>query len=74
MTATALSHQEREFREALGAAVVQVWAELPEPIQEKLFEHAVIAGHYSERDESLRQELARFLHDHHARTTHTQER
>lgn len=74
MTATALSHQEREFREALGAAVVQVWAELPEPIQEKLFEHAVIAGHRSERDESLRQELARFLHDHHARTTHTQER
>jgi hypothetical protein len=42
MTAIALSHQQREFREALGAAVVQVWAELPEPVQEKLFEHAVI--------------------------------
>jgi hypothetical protein len=38
------------------------------PIQEKLFEHAVVAGHRGERDESLREQLAKFLHDHHPRT------
>lgn len=70
----AASHQENEFKEALGAAVIALWAELPVPIQEKLFEHAVVVGHNTERDESLRQELARFLHDHHARTAHAQER
>ena len=53
---------------ALGKAVTHVWAELPMPIQEKLFEHAVVAGHRTERDESLREQLAKFLHDHHART------
>ncbi|TMJ06054.1 MAG: hypothetical protein E6G97_01105 [Alphaproteobacteria bacterium] len=53
---------------ALGRAVTHVWAELPMPIQEKLFEHAVVAGHRTERDESLRERLAKFLHDHHART------
>jgi hypothetical protein len=63
-----LSHQEKDFKEALGAAVVALWAELPQPIQENLFEHAVVAGHHNERDESLRQELARFLHEHHPRT------
>ena len=50
---------------ALGHAVTQVWAELPRDVQEKLFEHAVVSG---ERDESLREQLARHLHDHHART------
>jgi hypothetical protein len=63
--------RERPSIQALGTAIVHVWAELPEPIQEKLFEHAVVAGHRSERDESLREELARFLHDHHARTSGT---
>jgi hypothetical protein len=58
------SHTDRDFKEALGSAVVKLWAELPEPIQQKLFEHAVIAGHRSERDECLRQELARYLHEH----------
>jgi hypothetical protein len=27
-----------------------------------------VAGHQSERDESLREELAKYLHDHHERT------
>jgi len=53
---------------ALGHAVTQVWAELPRDVQEKLFEHAVVSGHRGERDESLREQLARHLHDHHART------
>jgi hypothetical protein len=59
---------EQRFILALGGAVTHVWAELPTEIQEKLFEHAVISGHHTERDESLREQLAKFLHDHHART------
>jgi hypothetical protein len=64
------------FMLALGAAVMHVWAELPAGIQEKLFEHAVVAGHQTERDENLREQLAKFLHDHHARTqaAHNQRR
>jgi len=52
----------------LGAAALHLWAELPAAIQEKLFEHAVVIGHRGERDESLREQLAKFLHDRHART------
>jgi hypothetical protein len=33
-----------------------------------LFERAVVLGHQTERDESLREQLAKFLHDHHERT------
>ena len=58
----------------LGAAVISRWAELPQPIQEKLFEAAIVLGHQSERDESLREELAKFLHDHHKRTTPAESR
>jgi glucose-6-phosphate-specific signal transduction histidine kinase len=56
------------FALALGRAAIHVWAELPQEVQEKLFEHAVVAGHRAERDESLREQLAKFLHDRHART------
>lgn len=70
MTSGELSHSERSLKEALGSAVVALWTQLPEAIQEKLFEQAVVAGHCSERDESLRQELARYLHNHNARTSH----
>jgi hypothetical protein len=66
--AVAREAQDRRFVLALGNAALHVWAELPAATQEKLFEHAVVAGHRSERDESLREELAIFLHDHHART------
>jgi hypothetical protein len=59
---------ELRFTHALGTAVVHVWAELPQEVQEKLFAHAVVAGHRTERDESLREELARYLHDRHERT------
>jgi hypothetical protein len=45
-------------------AVEQLAAEL----QQTLFERAVVLGHEGERDESLREQLAKFLHDHHART------
>jgi hypothetical protein len=60
--------RQNAFKLALGTAVVHVWGELPQEIQEKLFEHAVVAGHHSERDESLREELAKYLHEHHERT------
>ena len=52
----------------LGTAALHNWAELPRAVQEKLFEHAVLIGHRTERDESLREMLAKFLHDRHKRT------
>jgi hypothetical protein len=74
MPAGVVTDREHAFKEALGSAVVDLWAELPQSLQEKLFEHAIVAGHHSERDESLREELARFLHERHARTAHRPER
>jgi len=52
----------------LGAAALDLWSNLPQELQETLFERAVVLGHKSERDESLREQLAKFLHDHHPRT------
>lgn len=52
----------------LGAATAGLWGDLPQELQHALFERAVVLGHKSERDESLREQLAKFLHDHHART------
>lgn len=52
------------FAVVIGKAALRVWAELPRDVQERLFEDAV-GG-----EESLRQELAVFLHDHHPRTAH----
>lgn len=52
----------------LGAAAADLWSNLPQELQHTLFERAVVLGHKSERDESLREQLAKFLHDHHART------
>lgn len=53
---------------ALGQAVIDAWGELPQDVQQRLFEDAVIAGHHTERDEALREQLAVFLHDRHPRT------
>ena len=50
----------------LGQAVIDVWGGLPQDIQQKLFEQAVVVGPGNE--ENLRERLARFLHDHHQRT------
>ena len=52
----------------LGAATADLWSDLPQELQQSLFERAVVLGHKSEQDESLREQLAKFLHDHHART------
>ena len=59
---------ESRFALALGQAVIKSWASLPQEIQHRLFEDAVISGHHTERDESLREQLAVFLHDRHPRT------
>jgi hypothetical protein len=64
----AAAEQNKRFSHVMGAAVVALWGELPQPIQEQLFECAVVLGHQSERDEMLREQLAKFLHDHHERT------
>src|ERR1700694_2071249 len=56
------------FVEALGLAALDLWSELPQEVQQGLFEQAVVRGHKTERDESLREQLAQFLHDHHERT------
>jgi hypothetical protein len=63
-----MPEQNDRYTPLLGAAALHLWAELPQAVQEKLFEHAVVIGHRGERDESLREELAKFLHDRHART------
>jgi hypothetical protein len=53
---------------ALGAAALDLWSNLPQELQGTLFERAVVLGHRAESDESLREQLAKFLHDHHPRT------
>ncbi len=52
----------------LGAAAADLWSELPQDWQQILFERAVALGHQGEQDESLREQLAKFLHLHHERT------
>ena len=52
----------------LGAAAADLWSGLPPDLQHILFERAVLLGHQREQDESLREQLAKFLHDHHIRT------
>ena len=61
---------EKRYALALGQAVIGAWGELPQDIQQLLFENAIVAGHHTERDESLREQLALFLHERHPRTDH----
>jgi hypothetical protein len=63
---------EGRFVPLLGAAALHLWAELPQEVQRSLFEHAVVIGHRLERDESLREQLAQFLHDRHMRSQQTE--
>jgi hypothetical protein len=64
----AVLDQTDRFSRALGSAAISIWSDLPQPIQEQLFERAVFLGHRDERDEMLREQLAKFLHDRHKRT------
>jgi hypothetical protein len=56
------------FVRVLGEAALDLWSDLPQEIQQQLFERAVWLGHKTEQDESLREQLAQFLHTHHERT------
>lgn len=56
-----MSDTDDRFALVLGRAAIHVWAELPQETQEKLFEHAVVAGHRTERDENLREQLCEVL-------------
>jgi hypothetical protein len=56
------------FVRVLGDATLDLWSELPQEIQQQLFERAVLLGHKTEQDESLREQLAQFLHARHERT------
>ena len=55
--------QDQIFR-ALGNAVARAWSQLPQDIQQRLFEEAVVS-----QGESVRQQLAVFLHHKHQRTS-----
>ncbi len=52
----------------LGADTADLWSDLPQELQQTLFERAVVLGHKGEFNYDLREQLAKFLHDHHART------
>jgi hypothetical protein len=65
--ATMAEDRER-FVVVMGLAAIDLWSELPQEIQQNLFERAVLLGHKTERDESLREQLAQFLHANHDRT------
>ena len=52
------------FHIALGMAAVKLWSNLPQPLQQELFDAAI-----SFRGEAIRQPLAVFLHERHTRTT-----
>ena len=67
-TDTRYAETDTRYAMALGKAVIKAWGELPQDVQQRLFEDAVVAGHHTERDESLREQLAVFLHDRHPRT------
>jgi len=52
-----------ELSRALGEAVVRMWGHLPNGLQNRLFHEALTA-----RDETLRPQLAVYLHCKHPRT------
>jgi len=52
-----------QLTRALGEAVIRIWSNLPQDVQNHLFQEAV-----SWQGESIRSQLAVFLHDEHSRT------
>jgi len=53
-----------QLTKALGEAVVRIWSNLPQGVQHHLFEEAIMSN-----GESIRSQLAVFLHDKHRRTS-----
>ena len=58
-----LSEGEERILQCLGAAVLLQWNDLPTPIQQQLFEHAVAMGEVGQTAQ-LKEQIARFLHTH----------
>src|SRR5258706_9342141 len=52
-----------QLTRALGEAVIRIWSNLPQEVQNHLFQEAVTS-----QGESIRSQLAVFLHDKHSRT------
>jgi len=52
-----------QLTRALGEAVIRIWSDLPQDVQDRLFKEAVAS-----QGESIRSQLAVFLHDKHERT------
>jgi hypothetical protein len=53
-----------QLARALGEAVIRIWSNLPQDVQDRLFKEAVAS-----QGESIRSQLAVFLHDKHERTS-----
>jgi hypothetical protein len=49
-----------QLTRALGEAVIRIWSNLPQDVQDRLFKEAVAS-----RGETIRSQLAVFLHDKH---------
>ena len=60
---TALSKDEERILKCLGAAVIMQWNDLPTDIQRNIFEDATSMSDPA-RQFQLKQQIARFLHDH----------
>jgi hypothetical protein len=58
-----LSEGEERILQCLGAAVLLQWNDLPTPIQQQLFEHAVGMAETGQTAQ-LKERIARFLHTH----------
>jgi hypothetical protein len=52
-----------QLTRALGEAVIRIWSNLPQEVQNHLFQEAVTS-----QGESIRSQLAVFLHNKHSRT------
>ena len=53
-----------QLTRAPGEAVIRLWSNLPQSVQDHLFKEAVAS-----QGESIRSQLAAFLHDKHERTS-----
>ena len=53
-----------QITRALGEAVVRIWSNLPQDVQNHLFQEAATS-----QGESIRSQLAAFLHEKHSRTS-----
>jgi hypothetical protein len=53
-----------QLTRALGEAIVRMWSNLPQDVQHRLFEEAIAS-----KGETIRSQLAVFLHEKHRRTS-----